>query len=82
MDCLVCRGLERTFEFRRSACSAAFYRVSTDLAAKKNVDMERARNEMEEHHFVCASATAVQGQIRLGLGANAEIVMQFGLPHV
>jgi len=86
MDCLICKGLERTFESRRSeyieARSAAYYRVSTDVAAKKNVDMERARNDMEEHHFVCASATAVQGQIGIALGVNAEIVVQFGFPHV
>jgi hypothetical protein len=53
MDCLICKGLERTLESRRSAYSearaAGYYRVSTELAAKKNVDMERAKSDLEEH---------------------------------
>ncbi len=53
MDCLECKNLEEVFESRVSkyieARSAAYYRVSTELAAKKNVDMERARNDLEEH---------------------------------
>ncbi len=57
MDCLVCKDLERVFASRWSkyieARSAAFYRVSTELAAKNNVDMERARNDLEEHRVVC-----------------------------
>ena len=60
MDCLICKDLERTFEFRRrkyiEARSAAYYRVSTELAAYKNVDMERAKSDFEEHQLVCVSA--------------------------
>lgn len=59
MDCLVCKDLERTFESRRvayvEARSAAYYRVSTELAAKKQVDMERAKSDLEEHRLVCVS---------------------------
>jgi hypothetical protein len=59
MDCLKCRELRQAFEFTRGkyieARSAAYYRVSTELAAHKNVDMERARNALEEHQLVCAS---------------------------
>jgi hypothetical protein len=59
MGCLECKNLEEAFESRLSqyidARSAAYYRVSTELAAKKNVDMERARNDLEEHQLVCAS---------------------------
>jgi len=59
MDCLICKDLERTLESRRSAyseaCAAAYYRVSTELAARKNVDMERAKSDLEEHHLVCLS---------------------------
>jgi hypothetical protein len=55
MDCLRCVDLEQAFEFKLSkyieARSAAYYRVSTELAAKKNVDMERARNDLEEHRL-------------------------------
>ena len=60
MDCLECKNLEEAFESRLSkyieARSAAYYRVSTELAAKKNVDMERAKSDLEEHQLVCVSA--------------------------
>jgi hypothetical protein len=59
MDCLICRGLERALESRRckyiEARSAPYYRVSTELAAYKNVDMERAKNDLEEHQLICVS---------------------------
>ena len=61
MDCLECKNLEEAFESRVSkyieARSAAYYRVSTELAAKKNVDMERARNDLEEHKLICIPAS-------------------------
>jgi len=64
VDCLICKGLERTFESRRSqyieARSAAYYRVSTELAAYKNVDMERAKSDLKEHQLVCVSAAEVR----------------------
>ena len=57
MDCSICRDLERALESRlsayREARSAAYYRVSTELAAHKNVDMERAKGDLEEHRLVC-----------------------------
>jgi hypothetical protein len=60
MACLFCRDLERTLDFRRSkyfeARSGAYYQVSTELAAQKNVDMERAKSDLEEHQLACASA--------------------------
>ena len=63
MDCPICRDLERAFEAGLSeyieARSSACYRVSKRLAAKKNVDMERARYELEEHRLVCVSAVRV-----------------------
>jgi hypothetical protein len=59
MDCLKCMDLKQALECGlskyREACSAAFYHVSTELAAKKKVDMERARNA-EEHQLICALA--------------------------
>lgn len=42
------------------ARSAAYYRVSTELAAHKNVDMERAWSDLEEHQLVCVSAAKVR----------------------
>lgn len=58
--CQICVGLERAFETAYSeyvdACLSASYQFTTKFAAHKNVDMERARSEMEEHRIVCASA--------------------------
>ncbi len=60
MNCSICKDLERTLEFRRSqyleARSGAYYRVTTELAAYKNVDMERAKSDLEEHQLVCILA--------------------------
>jgi len=60
MGCSICKVLERALESRRSkyidARSAAYYRVSTELAAYKNVEMERAKSDLAEHHLVCVSA--------------------------
>ncbi len=64
MECLVCKNLERAFESGHSqyleARSAAYYRVSTELAAYKNVEMERARSDLEEHQLVCVSSAKVR----------------------
>jgi hypothetical protein len=60
MTCLICKDLERTLDYKRSkyfeARSAAYYQVSAELAPKKNVDMERAKSDLEEHQLACASA--------------------------
>ena len=60
MACLICRDLERTLDFRRSkyfeARSAAYYQVSTEVAAQKKVDMESANSDLEEHLLLCVSA--------------------------
>ena len=60
MNCSMCKGLEEVCESRISeyvkARSAAYYQVSTELAAYKNVEMERARSELEEHRGVCVCA--------------------------
>ncbi len=63
MDCSICRDLKRAYEAGLSeyieARSSACYQISKKLAAKKNVDMERARYELEEHRLVCASVVRV-----------------------
>jgi hypothetical protein len=63
MNCLICRDLARAFEAGLSeyieARSSACYQVSKRLAARKNVDMERARYELEEHRLICVSAVRV-----------------------
>jgi hypothetical protein len=60
MNCAICTNLERALNFRLSkyieARSAAFYRVSGELAAKRNVDMHRAKSDLEEHQLVCVGA--------------------------
>lgn len=57
MGCAMCRELKRVFELKLiqyvEARASAYYRVSTQLAARRNVDMERAKNDWEEHQVVC-----------------------------
>lgn len=57
MHCLTCKDLDRALASRRrryvEARSAVYYRVSTELAAKENVDMKRAKSDLEEHQLVC-----------------------------
>jgi len=79
MDCVKCRELRQTFEFKLGkyieARSAAYYRVSTELAAHRNVDMERAKNDLEEHQFVCVSVVA---KVRERLDQPATPAMRNG----
>jgi hypothetical protein len=60
MNCLQCNDLIRGFELRSAAYAKAraapFYRVSTELAARELVDMERARTDLDEHRLVCRFA--------------------------
>lgn len=62
--CLECKNLKRVYEFKLTrylaARSAVLYRISTEFAAKQQVDMERARNDMEEHLSVCSFAAEVR----------------------
>jgi hypothetical protein len=59
MECPICMDLARAFEVGLSeyieARSSACYQVSKKFAAKKKVDMERARYDLEEHQLVCVS---------------------------
>jgi hypothetical protein len=63
MNCPICRHLERAYKSGLSeyigARYSAWFRVCTKLAARKNVELERARYELEEHRLVCASAVRV-----------------------
>ena len=76
MDCLICKDLERALESRRSAYvearAAAYYRVSTELTAKKNVDMERAKSDLEEHRLTCVSPE--NGRLELNVEDERLIV--------
>jgi hypothetical protein len=63
MDCPICRDLERAYEAVLSeyigARSSAGFRVCRKLAAQKNVEMERARYELQEHRVLCVSGVKV-----------------------
>jgi hypothetical protein len=63
MGCPICGNLKRAYEAAlreyTQARSSASYRVSTQLAARKNVEMERATYELEEHRLVCVFAVTV-----------------------
>jgi hypothetical protein len=56
-NCLECQNLSRVYESKLTkylaARSAVLYRISTEFAAKQQVDMERAKNDMEEHQLTC-----------------------------
>lgn len=70
VDCLVCKDLDRALKLTLAnylaARSAAFYRVCTDIAAKREVDMERARTDLQEHRLVCPSALSAAAADRAG----------------
>jgi hypothetical protein len=63
-NCLKCENLNRVYESRLTryvaARSAALYRISTEFAAKQQVDMERAKNDMEEHLLICPFVAKVR----------------------
>lgn len=64
MDCLECNDLQRYFDEMQVryvvARTSAYYRVCTELSAKREVDMERAKSALAEHREVCAMAVAEQ----------------------
>jgi len=67
-DCPLCRSLEAAYQARVSeyaeARASASYAVSKKLAAQKNVEMERARYELEEHRLDCVIYRDVPRQVQ------------------
>jgi hypothetical protein len=59
MSCAICKDLTRVLESANTeygvALSAPFYLVSTEIAAKMQVDMERAKSALGEHVSSCQS---------------------------
>jgi len=57
MNCSECRELYRILERRNSsyleARSATFFRVSTRIAARKHIDLQRAISDLQEHQADC-----------------------------
>jgi hypothetical protein len=79
MNCLNCRELERAFESALSeyieARSSAWLGLSSGVAARKNVDMERTRYDLEEHRLVCVSASRTIAPRRAGHVYERETVV-------
>jgi hypothetical protein len=61
MNCPHCRELERAYEAALSEYvevrASALFLICSNLAARKNVDMERTKFELAEHGLVCVSAS-------------------------
>jgi len=59
--CSECESLNRVFESKLTeylaARSAVLYRISTEFAARQQVDMERAKSDMEDHMSICSCAS-------------------------
>jgi hypothetical protein len=77
MNCLTCRELEQAYEAAFSeyaeARASALFRICSNLAARKNVDMERTKSELEEHGLVCVSAsTTVAPPPERGMSTNLK----------
>jgi hypothetical protein len=77
MNCPTCRDFECSYETALSeymeARSSAWFSVSSDVAAHRNVDMERTRYDLEEHRLVCVSASRT-----VTLPPRAEQVYELG----
>ncbi len=77
MECPICIDLARAFEAELSeyieARSSACYQVSKRCAAKKQVDMERARYALEEHQCVCVSTVRVLALLSQG-GVSTSLI--------
>lgn len=75
MNCSICNDLHRAYHRTHSryidACTAAFYSVSTEIAAMKHVAMERAKSDLYEHQLDCPSGRSA-GRLRMFL-EQAEV---------
>ena len=60
MPCTICKELARALNLEhtryRAARDASYYLVTTELAAKIQVDMERAKSAWNEHRLACSNA--------------------------
>lgn len=64
MNCSECKDLYRAFERTRArfeeARSAAFFQVSTKIAVRNHVNLERAKSDLREHQETCPWALVAQ----------------------
>ncbi len=51
--------LRRKLAKYAEACASPFYQVTKELAARSQVNMERARNDLKEHLLICTDRAAV-----------------------
>ncbi len=62
-NCLVCEDLFRVLEAANSdykaARSSAYYLVSTEIAARMQVDMERAKSALSVHLASCQFVSVI-----------------------
>jgi len=62
--CSECESLNRVFESKLTeylaARSAVLYQISTEFAAKQQVDMERAKSAMEDHQSTCSFTSTLR----------------------
>ena len=80
MSCSECRDLWHVFERVNTrfnqALHAAFYRISTEIAAHEFVELQRAKNDLQEHQLACPWACLVEE-----LTGNDKIVETFGVRY-
>src|SRR5438270_8029448 len=64
MNCSQCKELYRSFERTRArfeeARSAAFFQISTTIASRNHISMERAMSDLREHQEACPWALVAQ----------------------
>jgi len=76
MACLTCKDLKQRYEASLAdyaeARSSAYYRVTHRFAAGKNVEMERARFELEEHRSICIPVRDVIVQLPKKVSSSRE----------
>jgi hypothetical protein len=63
MRCPICDDFERalvdrTSEYRKARSNTVYCRISSRFVAYSEIEMARARSELEIHRSVCASAIA------------------------
>ncbi len=80
MYCRLCENLERALATTQTeyleASSLAYHLVSKKFAAYKNVEMERARAELQEHRTVCPAAMLASQSIPASLLRRAKPEVQ------
>lgn len=66
-SCPICTDLERALESRngeytKARAASVYCRISSRFAAYSNVEMERAKSELDVHRAVCISALTAAWQ--------------------